>query len=817
MNQSSKRPWGRWVQRTVVALMAVLLLAVLAVWLLIRASLPKLDGDVQLPGVTQALDISRDALGTVVLTGQNRLDVARGLGWVHAQERFFEMDLTRRSAAGELSALFGPKALDRDRQRRVHRLRARLTERFQSLPAQEKALLQAYADGVNAGLQALPVRSWQYLLLRAEPQAWTPVDSLLVISEMYFMLQSGSIEAGLERVLVREQAGDRVYDWLYPRGGVWDAALDGSAVGAAAMPGAGELDLRVGKKKSREMDLATGGQVVLAPPEGCGEAALRAETAAFVRGAGPSTATAASMSELSVIGSNNWAVSGARSVHGGAILADDMHLGLGVPSIWFRAQFQIGSGAQALRAAGVTLPGLPAIVVGSNGHVAWGFTNAYGQWFDWVEVPRDAKLVKHEEVLAVHGGASQTFVVEELDGAPVVATEDQRRFALHWVAHEGEAYSLVLDEMLNARHVSDALSVAQRAGMPHQNLIAADRGGQIGWTIAGRLWSQRGIAQTQGRLATVAEMHHTWLRPDQYPQVLSPAQGQLWTANNRQLGGELADVLGDGGFDLGARAQQIRDRLGERAKHDEASVGAIHLDDEARFMKSWVQRFQALLNAHPDRTQLAQVLAGWNGRADADQIAYRLVRTARLNTLNALWTAWTRPFLGERQDDEKRRIRWRNQFEYSAVQALNEQPPHLLPIDYASWDALLLAQLDAAAKEMSAEGPLAQATWGHQNSSRIQHVMAKAIPALSRWLDMPSAPQSGDTNMPHVAGPAFGQSERLVVSPGREENGWLSMPGGQSGHPLSPFYGAGHEDWVNARPTPLLAGSVQHRITAVAP
>ena len=128
---------------------------------------------------------------------------------------------------------------------------------------------------------------------------------------------------------------------------------------------------------------------------------------------------------------------------------------------------------------------------------------------------------------------------------------------------------------------------------------------------------------------------------------------------------------------------------------------------------------------------------------------------------------------------------------------------------------LLWKQLDAAAKEMSAEGPLAQATWGRQNSSRIQHVMAKAIPALSRWLDMPTAPQSGDTNLPHVAGPAFGQSERLVVSPGREENGWLSMPGGQSGHPLSPFYGAGHEDWVKGKHTPLLAGPAQHRMTAV--
>lgn len=802
MNQPSKRPWGRWALRSLAGVLALVLVAVLAVWLLIRASLPQLDGTLQLPGVQQSLEISRDERGTVTLAGENRLDLARGLGWVHAQERFFEMDLTRRSAAGELSALFGEKALERDRQRRVHRLRARLTERFKTLPAPEQALLQAYTDGVNAGLHALPVRSWQYLLLRATPQDWTPVDSLLVISEMYFMLQANSFEAGLERVLVREKAGEAMYQWLYPRGGRWDAPLDGSQVAAAVMPSAADLDLRVGRKKSGTTDLATGGQVV------------RVEVPSFLSNAESGDP---GLGEQPVIGSNNWAVAGSRTLHGGAILADDMHLGLGVPSIWFRAQFQFGQGSAAVRAAGVTLPGLPALIVGSNGHVAWGFTNAYGQWFDWVEVPANAKLTRHDEVLQVHGGAAQSFVVEELEGAPVVAVEDKRRFALHWVAHEGEAYSLALDEMLTARHVSEALSVAQRAGMPHQNLMAADREGQIGWTIAGRLWSQRGIEATQGRLAEVSQMRHTWLKPDAYPQVLSPAKGQLWTANNRQLGGELAERLGDGGFDLGARAQQIRDRLSERPRHDEASVGEIHLDDEARFMRTWANRFQTLLKNHPDHAALAQLLGQWNGRADADQVAYRLVRTARLNTLNVLWMSWTRPFLGERQDDEKHRIRWRNQFEYSVVQALDEQPAHLLPVDHASWDALLLAQLDAAAKEMSADGPMAQATWGRQNSSRIQHVLAKAIPPLSRWLDMPSGPQSGDTNMPHVAGPAFGQSQRLVVSPGREENGWLSMPGGQSGHPLSPYYGAGHDDWVQARHTPLLAGPAQHRMTAVAP
>ncbi len=109
--------------------------------------------------------------------------------------------------------------------------------------------------------------------------------------------------------------------------------------------------------------------------------------------------------------------------------------------------------------------------------------------------------------------------------------------------------------------------------------------------------------------------------------------------------------------------------------------------------------------------------------------------------------------------------------------------------------------------------PLAQATWGERNASHIGHVLSRAVPLLSRWLDMPSVPQSGDNNMPRVAGPAFGQSERFVVAPGHEERATLTMPGGQSGHPMSPYYGAGHADWVAGRSVPLLAGAAQHVLT----
>jgi len=334
--------------------------------------------------------------------------------------------------------------------------------------------------------------------------------------------------------------------------------------------------------------------------------------------------------------------------------------------------------------------------------------------------------------------------------------------------------------------------------------------------VAGRLWTQPGLDKSYARFQSADAPPHAWVAPAAYPLIKNPKSGQLGTANNRQLGGAAAELIADGGFDLGARAQQIRDRLNEKPKHDEASLMALHLDNEARFMQSWGQRLLKVAAASPQHTEAAELLRRWTGRADADQAAYRLIRATRLRTLDTLWQAWTEPFLGAQQRDEKRAIKWRSGFEYPVSQALDQQPAHLLPPAFASWDALLLAQLDAAAQEMreSAKQSLAEASWGQRNHSQIQHVLSKAIPPLAYFLDMPGLDQGGDSNLPHVAAPAFGQSQRLVVSPGREAQASLSMPGGQSGHPMSPFYGAGHAQWAKGEATPLLAGQLRHRLDA---
>jgi penicillin G amidase len=807
------RSTTRLVGATLLAVLALLLLLVACALWAVHRSVPTLDGRARVPGLGAAVTVSRDALGTAVVKGADRLDVARGLGFVHAQERFFEMDLARRSAAGELSALFGPVALERDKTRRAHRMRALLAARLATLAPDERTLLQAYADGVNAGLAQLGARPWQYLLLRADPKPWQPVDSLLVIGEMFWMLQGASVADGLARAQWRECVGDALFDWLEPRGGHWDAALDGSVLAPAGMPGPERLDLRKGGPPAT----ASGARSVVAA----------ADVPAFLDdAAGPDR-------HEPLVGSNNWAVGGARSVSGDAMLANDMHLALGVPSIWFRAQFEIG-GARPVRAEGVTLPGVPALVVGSNGHVAWGFTNSYGQWFEWVKVPEhpDPAQVTHAtETIAVKGGPDATLDVTQFAGLPVVERSGAQSYALHWVADSGAAYGLALDQMLAARDVDAAVAVAARSGIPEQNFVVADDHGAIAWTIAGALLDgQAPDAARFGRFFPAADLARL-PRPELAASAgatgildANPDSGQLWTANARTYewpaaeaaprrpgAGSFAASLGDGGYDLGARAQQIRDRLAATPRFDEKTLGAIQFDDEALFLRPWAGRIAAVTTEPTARPEVTRLLAGWNGRADADQPGYRLVREVRRHVLDALWTAWTEPLIhaGGCVD---RPYDWNARFEYAAEEALDGRPPHLLPRGFADWDAFMRAQVDATVADMTRHGarPLADATWGEASRSRIGHVLSRALPALARFLDMPSMPQSGDGNMPRVAAPGFGQSERLVVAPGHEERATLAMPGGQSGHPLSPYYGAGHADWVAGRSTPLLAGAARH-------
>jgi penicillin amidase len=761
-------------------------------WQRLHASLPLLDGVATVAGLDAPVRVERDALGVPTIRGVGRADVARATGFVHAQERYFQMDLLRRRAAGELAELVGARALPLDRRTRVHRLRRVAERAVSAASAEERAVLDAYAAGANAGLAALGERPFEYLVLRARPAPWRPEDSLLVSLTMFLELNGD--DDGYEAALgaLHDTFPPPVAEFLAPRGTEWDAPLLGSPLAMPELPGPDVLDLR------------------RAPRPGVAPRPAR-------------------LGDRPAAGSNAFAVSGARSVHGGAIVANDMHLRHGVPNIWFRASLAWTDGRIQRRITGVTLPGAPLVVAGSNGHVAWGFTNSYGDWQDLVVLEPDPKdparyltpegprrLEREQEVIHVLHGDDEVLEVASTIWGPVIGKDHLgRERALRWTAHDQAAVNLKLAGLERADDLEQALDVANASGIAPQNFVCADARGRVGWTIAGVLPRRVGF---DGRLpeswADGRRRWDGWRAPREAPRLVDPAEGLVWSANARAVGGDALRVLGDGGYWLGARARQIRDDLRARERWSERDLMGVQLDDRALLLGRWQELLLRVLSpaaagADARRSEARRLVERWEARAAVDSPGYRIVRSFRHEVVERA----LEPFAtdGRRRD-------WLfdgfylSQAEGPVWRLVTDRPAHLLDPRWRGWDDLLLDAADAALASLG-PGDLAAHPWGERNTASIRHPLSAALPGLGWLLDMPREPLPGDDHMPRFQSPDAGASERMVVSPGREAEGLFHMPGGQSGHPLSPYYRAGHEAWVRGEPTPFNPGPPAHGLT----
>ncbi len=792
-----KRPTAKNLLRLLAAIVGglVFLGLIVGVWFYfqLRASLPQLEGSAPLPGLSAAVTIERDAIGTPTIRGGSRADVARALGYLHAQDRFFQMDLLRRRAAGELAELVGPAAVPVDQSARVHGFRAVAQRALALDTSANRSLIEAYTAGVNAGLAALRQKPFEYVVLRTTPAPWRAEDSYLLGASMAFDLQDplGRYERTL--ATLRDALGPQALAFFAPEFAPDDAALDGSTGQLAPIPSAKTIDLR------RRTMLATH-----TPPA----------------------------ADPLLPGSNSFALAGTRTASGAALLANDMHLDLRVPTPWYRATLiWPASGAAEHRVTGVTLPGAPCLIAGSNGRVAWGFTASYADTSDVIIVEPniiDRSLYKyrndsvefttHDEVINVRGSDPVTLSVSSTQWGPIIGPGPQNRLlAYRWVLHDPAATNYNLFELETADNVDAALAIAHRAGIPAQNIVIADTAGQIAWTIAGRLPRRVGF---DGRLpVSWAYGDRSWdgfLPAADVPVIRQPAAGQLWTANTRTLGGDAYTRLGDGGYSAPARAAQIRDSLTPLQQATPRDLLAIQLDDRALFLERWQKLLLQILTPEvtaqkKSRAELRRLVENWTPRAAVDSIGYRLVRTFRFEVselaLGAIFETCT---------EDNDHFNWRRlHYEQPLWTLLQEKPAHLLDPKFTTWDDLLIAAIDATVATTEAEaGSLDRATWGQVNTARIRHPLGHGLPGwLTGWLDLPADQLAGDDHMPRVQNPAFGASERFVVSPGREAEGLMHLPGGQSGHPLSPYYRAGHDAWVKGEPTPFLPGPTQHTLT----
>jgi penicillin amidase len=701
------------------------------------------------------------------------------------------MDIIRRRSAGELSALVGAMALDVDKRFRLHRFRSRAQVALGQLPAGDLQILERYAAGVNAGLASLGSKPFEYYVLGVDPVSWRPADTLLVAYSMFLNLNDERADRDLRRGLAQRALPAEVFSFMYPQGTPWDAPLMGEPRATAPIPEASVMSTR------DIMDVAP---------------------------------SAAEIGKPDLAGSNNWAVSGALTETGSALLSNDMHLGLTVPGIWYQARLVV-TGEDPRDVTGVTLPGTPFMIGGSNTMIAWGNTNSYGDWTDAVVLQPgaaegtyktadgDRPFVDVVEQIEIRGAEPVDFVVRETIWGPVHDTVDypDGEIAVSWLAHDARSLNLNLLRLETATSVDAALDIASTMGGPPQNLVVGDRDGNIGWTIAGQIPIRDGYEPFLPADWSGGAGWTGWLEPGSYPRVVNPESGRIWTANARVADGEALRLIGDSGYDLGARARQIRDALFAKERFSAEDMLAIQIDDRAIFLGRWRDLLldeltDAAIAGDAGLAEYRELVRDWIPRAVPESVGYRLVRTFRLEVQSRVFHALMAPARAEYGDAVD--LRLSNQFEGPLWAIVSEQPAHLLPGRFDSWQELFVDAVRGAMRHFEEHyGPsLADRTWGERNTVSIRHMLSGALPLFNGFLDIPDEPLAGDVDLPRAQGRRFGASQRFSVAPGDEANGIMHIPAGQSGHPLSEFYRKGHEDWATGSPSPFLPGATQHKL-----
>lgn len=774
------------------SLLAILILLVVSLTItfftarsLLVASLAREEGKASVPDLSADVTIERDALGVPTITGANLNDVCRGLGFVHAQERYFQMDAARRFAAGRLSEVLGPRTLEIDREMRRRQFTKRAEAAFQSLPDRHKQMLTAYTQGVNAGLADLDSRPPEYWVLQVTPEPWRAEDVLLLQCFMFHNLSLGG-RAEHTRDALHASLPAPLADFLTPDVSPWDTTiLADTARTPPRIPGPEVIDLRDAPASSSP-----------------------------------------ALIERDLPGSNAWVVGGKRTGDNRAIMANDMHLGIRVPNTWFRAHLK-WPGHTAI---GVTLAGVPGIVVGSTDKVAWGFTNLCGDLEDSVVIetlkdnPGRYKTPEGDEAfttiiedILIKGESTYHFEMRQTRWGIVTDTDAQGRLlAEKWTALEPGALDVRILDMLTAADAKEALDIAAHWRGPPQNVVIADSQGNIAWTISGYIPARAGFDGS--RPTSWAKPGVGWtgaIDEKLRPRLLNPASGTITTANNRTLPLEQARHFGSN-WSHPYRAHRIDELLQQRPHLTERDILNIQLDTRAELIERARELIVESVPADHSDTDIRRArehIASWNGRADADQVGYRLLKLYVARLTRSVIGALTKPaadkvagfryswFLGE----------------VPLRQIVDERPAHMLPRG-DSWTAFFRDEFERTiAEEKLAPSGGIDLVWGEMNRANIRHPLSAALGPLARYLDMPADPLDGDNQVVRVTSRTFGASERIVVSPAHLNDAYFHMPSGQSGHPLSPYYRAGHDAWVRGDATPLLPGKAVSTFTLTPP
>ncbi|CAM3855988.1 penicillin acylase family protein [Deinococcus frigens] len=753
-------------------LLLFVLVAVLGVvWWARAMSVPQVSGDVTSSGLTTPVSVTRDAWGVPHIRAQSDEDAVYALGFVHWQDRAWQMDFQRRVVAGRLAEVLGEPALAQDKFLRTWGFQQAAESILPALSGRSRRLVSAYTAGVNAAMQQGKVAP-EFRILGYTPAPWQEVDSVSWSKLMAYDL-GGNMEGEVLNTRVMQRLGQQ---------GLNEVVAPYPANGPTILSGD---------------ELATTGRRPGADPN---TATLSSSALASLQ-THLNAARELGLQAVPGKGSNDWVIAGSRTASGKPILADDPHLSLTSPMLWYLADIQ-GPG---LKAIGASIPGLPAIVIGRNEQVAWGVTNTNPDVQDLYIEAADASFTQRQEVITVKGGDDVTLTVRQSKHGPVVsdagAADVGPRVALRWTALQPGDTTMDAFMGLNyAQNWDDFKTALTSYVAPSQNFVYADVDGNTGYYAPGKVPIRDGW---DGSLPVSGDGSREWTGYIPFaalPHTYNPADGLVVTANNKVVPDSYAYNLGnERNWAEPYRAQRITELLTARPDGlTVQDVKAVQLDTVSLV---WQDMKGALLATQPDgdpSRQALELLRGWDGNERVDGVA------------PSIFEAWLMGLQTMAQDELG------NSTTLNSLSVLKQlQTDGELCRDEAAklqnCAAQLSASLKRAVEDLSARLGADPSGWTY---GKLHHVASNHrafgnVSALA-WLFNHGAPTGGGTNTVNVARPeqgtfrqTHGASYRQIVDLSDLNKSVFVGSLGQGGNPLGGHVSDQQPLWIAGEYLPM--------------
>jgi len=782
---SSPRSWLRKVVRVVATLIVGLILigCAAATWFYVsaRRALPQIDGTVSISGLHVQAKVIRDSQGVPHIVAANTDDLFFAQGYVTAQDRLWQMDLSRRLAAGTASEVMGAGFVDRDKQQRILGLRIVAEQSLAALSPRDRSHFEAYARGVNAYIEShreeLPV---EFRVLRYSPNHWTSLDSMLCGVLMTEALNHGLYGPKLVHEKMIAKLGPELAADLYPNSSLRDHP-----------PGSDR------QLSNQQRGLPEQNSTGLAALKGSGE-----------QFGGMSGSALAGPDDTQLPGSNNWVISGAHTVTGKPLLSNDMHLGLRIPNTWYEMQLEVHAqhSEPAFEVVGFTLPGLPYVLVGHNQRIAWGFTNLVPDVEDvYAETVRSdgeyqtpdgwRPMQKRREVIKVKGKPDVVLDVMSTRHGPVISElepNEKRSLALKWMVSD-DPVSVPFFDIDSAQNWQEFRGALSHLSAPAQNIVYADVDGHIGYQAAGHIPIRKsGDGMLPGSGADDAHEWTGYVPFDQLPSVYDPQSGVIATANNRIApAGYPYSLSTEWGSPY--RVERIYQLLDSGQRFSATDMLKVQTDTYSDFDRECAENFAAAVShsskASARAQEVAELMGHWDGWESAESAAPTLVAQTREELFKLLLESRLKAKSGQSQEGE---LDWTDYEWFMSSVALENiltrRPARWLPPSFANYDDLLTAAVESAIKEKEAPSDLKSWKWGALAAANLQHPIFGKVPILKRWTGPGFAVQSGDRYTVKQTSSSFGASERMTVDLADLDASNFNLLTGQSGQIFSPYY-----------------------------